>query len=86
MPIYITVNYYKQTLQTSQTLRPNNLTGNFDVIRDVPKLMARWLAKLSNSGMIIIEGKRINEGGSHGVEVPSKVIFKGKTLDTIGSN
>ena len=84
MPIYITVNYYKQTLQASQTLRPNNLTG--DVIRDVPKLMARWLAKLSNSGMITIQGKRINEGGGHGVEVPSKVIFKGKTVDTIGSN
>ena len=43
--------------------------------------MARWLTKLSNSGMIIIEGKHINEGGGHGAEVPSKVIFKGKTLD-----
>ena len=83
MPIYITVNYYKQTLQT---LHPSILTGNFDVIRDVPKLMARWLAKLSNSGMIIIEGKRINEGGGHCVEAPSKVIFKEKNLDTIGSN
>lgn len=68
-------------MAAKQTLHPNNLTDQFDVIGHVPKLMATWLTKFlkrpSNSGKAIIKGKRVNRGGGYGLEVPCEYHFQG---------
>lgn len=58
-----------------------NLTEDFDVIGHVPKLMSTWLTKflkrLSNSGKVIIKGKRVNRGSGYGLELPCEYHFQG---------
>jgi len=68
-------------MAAKQTLYPNNLTDQFDVIGHVRKLMATWFTKFlkrpSNSGKAIIKRKRINRGGGYGPEVPCEYHFQG---------
>ena len=79
-------------MAAKQTLHPNNLTDQYDVIRHVPKLMATCLTKFlktpSNSGKAIIKGKHVNRGGGYGLEVPIyvNIIFKGMTSRATGLN
>ena len=60
-----------------------NLTEDFDVIGHVPKLMATWLTKflkrLSNSGKVIIKGKRVNREVAMVLSCHVNIIFKGTT-------
>ena len=57
------------------------MRDDIKVIGHVPKLMAIWVTKFlkraSNSGKAVIRGKRVNRGGSYGLEIPSKFHFTG---------
>ena len=57
------------------------MTADFQEIRHVPKLMALWLTnflkRATNSGKVVIKGKRVNRGGGYGLEVPCEYQFKG---------
>ena len=45
---------------------PNTLADKHEVIGHIPKLMATWVGKFlkrpTNSGKIVIKGKRVNRG------------------------
>ena len=60
---------------------PNILNKEFEVIGQVPKLMATWLTRFlkrhTNCGKVVIKGKRVNRGGGFGLEVPCEYIFEG---------
>ena len=51
------------------------------VVGHVPKLMAQWVTKFlkraSNSGTVVITGKRINRGAGYGLELPCEFKFQG---------
>jgi len=77
-------------MAAKQTLYPNNLTDQFDVIGHVPKLMATWFTKFlkrpSNSGKTIIKRKRINRGGGMVQKCHVNIIFKGLNSRATGLN
>ena len=53
---------------------PNTMMHDYEVIGHVPKLMALWLTKFlkrpTNSGKVVVKGKRVNRGGGYGLEIP----------------
>ncbi len=55
-----------------------------EVVGHIPKLMSRWVTKFfkraTNSGTVIIKGKRVNRGAGYGVELPCKFTFKGDSF------
>ena len=59
----------------------NEVTDLMEVVGHVPKLMAVWLTKFlkrpTNSGKVVITGKRVNRGGGYGLEIPCEYIFQG---------
>ena len=61
-----------------RTGHPNEVT---DLVGHVPKLMAVWLTKFlkrqTNSGKVVITGKRVNRGGGYGLEIPCKYVLQG---------
>ena len=77
-------------MAAKQTLHPNNLMDQFDVIGHVPKLMATWLTKFLkrplNSGKAIIKGKHVNRGGGYGLKVPCEYHFKRMISRATGLN
>ncbi len=62
----------------------NELTNDMEVVSHIPKLMAHWVTKFlkraTNSGTVIIKGKRVNRGAGYGVELPCKFTFKGDSF------
>ena len=52
------------SLAEKRTGHPNEVTDLMEVVRHVPKLMASWLTKFlkrpTNSGKVVITGKRVN--------------------------
>ena len=56
-----------------------------EVVGHIPKLMVRWvttfLKRATNSGTVIIKGKRVNREAGYGVELPCKFnTFKGDSF------
>ena len=64
-----------------RTGHPNEVTDLMEVVGHVPKLMAVWLTKFlkrqTNSGKVVITGKRVNRGGGYGLEIPCKYVLQG---------
>ena len=61
---------------------PNEIAVGMEVVGHVPKLMAQWVTKFlkraSNSGTVVITGKRmINRGAGYGLELPCEFKFQG---------
>lgn len=60
---------------------PNEIAVGMEVVGHVPKLMAQWetkfLKRASNSGTVVITGKRINRGEGYGLELPCEFKFQG---------
>ena len=60
---------------------PNEIAVGMEVVGHVPKLMAQWMTKFlkreSNSGTVVITGKRINRGVGYGLELPCEFQFQG---------
>ena len=61
---------------------PNEIAVGMEVAGRVPKLMAQWVTKFlkvpaSNSGTVVITGKRINGGAGYGLELPCEFKFQG---------
>ena len=60
---------------------PNEIAVGMEVVGNVPKLMAQWVTKFlkraSNSGTVVITGKRINRGAGYGLELPCEFKFQG---------
>ena len=52
--------------QQADDVHPNNMTNRFEVIGQVPALMATWLSNFlkrpTNCAKVIIKGKRVNGG------------------------
>jgi hypothetical protein len=71
-------------LQMKSFVHPNEMTNDIEVVGHIPKLMAGWVSKFlnraTNSGTVLIKGKRINRGASYGVEVSCKFTFKGDSF------
>ena len=59
----------------------NRVGNNYEVLGDVPKLMAIWLIKFlkrgTNNGKAVVKGKGVNRGGGYGLEVPCEYFFTG---------
>ena len=62
-------------------IHPNEIAVGMEVVGHVPKLMAQWVTKFlkraSNSGTVVITGKRINRGAGYGLELPCEFKFQG---------
>ena len=62
-----------------ENLHPNTLADKHEVIGHIPKLMATWVGKFlkrpTNSGKVVIKGKRVNRGGGFGLEIPCGQFF-----------
>ena len=62
-------------------IHPNTISDDNEVIGHIPKLMALWVTKFlkraTNSGTVVITGKRINRGAGYGVELPCQYTFQG---------
>ena len=59
---------------------PNEIAVSMEVVGHVPKLMAQWvkfLKRASNSGTVVITGKRINRGAGYRLKLPCKFKFQG---------
>ena len=58
----------------------NELNGE-TVLGNVPKLIALWVTKFlkrpTNKGRAVGKGKRVNRGGSHGLEISCEYCFIG---------
>ena len=59
---------------------PNEIAVSMEVVGHVPKLMAQWvkfLKRASNSGTVVITGRRINRGAGYHLELPCEFKFQG---------
>ena len=69
------------SLAGKRTGHPNEVTDLMEVVGHVPKLMAVWLTKFlkrpTNSGKVVITGKRVNRGGGYGLELPCEYVLQG---------
>ena len=65
---------------------PNTLADKHEVIGHIPKLMATWVGKFlkrpTNSGKVVIKGKRVNRGGGFGLEIPCEYVFEGDSFSS----
>ena len=72
---------HRELATEKRSSHPNEMRDDIKVIGHVPKLMAIWVTKFlkraSNSGKAVIGGKRVNRGGSYGLEIPCKFHFTG---------
>ena len=59
---------------------PNGIAVGMEVVGHVPKLKTQWMTKFlkraSNSGTVVITGKRINRGVGYGLELPCEFKFQ----------
>ena len=48
--------------------------------------MATWVGKFlkrpTNSGKVVIKGKRVNRGGGFGLEIPCEYVFEGDSFSS----
>ena len=62
------------------TGHPNQVTDLMEVVGHVTKLMAVWLTKFlkrpSNSGEVVITGKRVNRGGGYGLKLLCEYVLQ----------
>lgn len=69
------------SLAQKRTGHPNEVTDLMEIVGHVPKLMAVWLTKFlkrpTNSGKVVITGKRVNRGGGYGLELPCEYVLQG---------
>ena len=60
---------------------PNTVDGSVKVVGHIPQNMAscvsKFLKRASNSGKVIVKGKRINRGAGFGLEIPCVYKFSG---------
>ena len=70
-----------QVQPVNSFIHPNTISDDNEVIAHIPKLMALWVTKFlkraTNSGTVVITGKRINRGAGYGVELPCQYTFQG---------
>ena len=52
---------------------PNEIAVGMEIVGHVPKLLKR----ASNSGTVVVTGKRINKGAGYGLELPCEFKFQG---------
>ena len=68
-------------------IHPSTLSNNYEVIGHIPKLMATWVSKFlkrpTNTGKVVIKGKRINRGAGFGLEIPCEYIFEGDRFSSL---
>ena len=61
-------------------IHENELNGK-TVLGHVPKLMALWVTEFlkrpTNKGRAVVKGKRVNRGGSYGLEISCECCFRG---------
>ena len=64
-----------------RSLHLNEMSDDFEVVGNVPKLMAIWLTtflkRATNIGKVVIKGKRVNKGGDDGLEILCEYQFMG---------
>ena len=57
---------------------------DYKVTCHLPKLMALWLTKFlkqrTNSGKVVVKGKRVNRGRGYGLEIPCRYTFEGDSF------
>ena len=68
------------SLAEKRTRHPNEATNLMAVVGHIPKLMAVWLMKFlkrpTNSGKVVITGKRVNRGGGYSLELPCEYVLQ----------
>ena len=68
---------------------PNEIAVGMEVVGHVPKLMAQWVTKFlkraSNSGTVVITGKRINRGAGYGLNCLASLNFRATNIRVTGS-
>ena len=75
------------SLAEKRTGHPNGVTDLMEVAGHVPKLMAVWLTKFpkrpTNSGKVVITGKRVNRNGGYGLDLPCEYALQGDLFSCI---